>query len=225
MAGLLRRYDAALQAWPRLTKTVTATAIACAGDVACQAAQSRAPAHAHGAGPEPQLQSWDSDRTKRFAVFTAFMTPLVHHWYLFLGRRFAHPLARVAADQLLWAPVGTAWFVYAMRRLEGHSHAEGVQGVQAKLGHLITANWTVWVPFQWLNFSFVPARYQVLAVNGVSFAWNIFLSNVLHEMPEGDAPDEVLAERQGEEQRVVALKGQGQPEATSSSSSTSNRMR
>ncbi|KAK2995688.1 hypothetical protein RJ640_000819, partial [Escallonia rubra] len=36
----------------------------------------------------------------------------------------------------------------------------------------VLANWQLWIPFQFLNFRFVPQQFQVLAANVVALAWN-----------------------------------------------------
>ena len=43
------------------------------------------------------------------------------------------------------------------------------------------ADCLVWPALQWLNFSYVPLRYQVLYVNGCNLLWNSFLSLVRHK--------------------------------------------
>jgi protein Mpv17 len=43
------------------------------------------------------------------------------------------------------------------------------------------ANWQLWIPFQFLNFRFVPQNYQVLASNVVALAWNVILSFKAHK--------------------------------------------
>jgi hypothetical protein len=71
----------------QFTKVVTATVIACAGDIACQKLQS--------------APSIDFKRTARMGVFTMGIIPAVHLWYKFLMRRFPDSaLKRMAADQV-----------------------------------------------------------------------------------------------------------------------------
>ena len=35
-----------------------------------------------------------------------------------------------------------------------------------------------WVPFQWLNFRFVPVEFQVVAVNFAALVWNVVLDSL-----------------------------------------------
>jgi hypothetical protein len=159
-------YDRALVRHPTATKTATATAIACAGDALTQ-----------GVGPRP----YDAGRTARNAAFTAAITPAVARWYLFLLARFpASPAARVACDQLLWAPAGVAAYFFSMEALAGAPLADAADAAQERTWPTLRANWLLWPAVQFANFSAVPPRYQVLVVNAVSFFWAAFISSVAH---------------------------------------------
>jgi hypothetical protein len=43
------------------------------------------------------------------------------------------------------------------------------------------ANWNIWIPFQFLNFRFVPLNLQVAAANVVALLWNTYLSWASHK--------------------------------------------
>jgi len=45
---------------------------------------------------------------------------------------------------------------------------------------VVTANWKLWIPFQFLNFRFVPPQLQVAAANVCAMAWNVILSLLSH---------------------------------------------
>ncbi|KAH0451859.1 hypothetical protein IEQ34_019158 [Dendrobium chrysotoxum] len=45
----------------------------------------------------------------------------------------------------------------------------------------VLANWQLWIPFQFLNFRFVPQKFQVLAANLVALVWNVILSFKAHK--------------------------------------------
>ncbi|PVH33527.1 hypothetical protein PAHAL_8G017700 [Panicum hallii] len=45
----------------------------------------------------------------------------------------------------------------------------------------VLANWQLWIPFQFLNFYFVPQKFQVLAANFVALAWNVILTFKAHK--------------------------------------------
>lgn len=57
---------------------------------------------------------------------------------------------------------------------------------EADYADTLVANWKLWVPAMFVNFKFVPTKYQVLYSNAVGFFWNIFLSfQSFKEHPSG----------------------------------------
>lgn len=54
----------------------------------------------------------------------------------------------------------------------------------ADWGHVVVANWKLWVPFQFLNFRFVPPQLQVAAANVCAVVWNVILSLLSHTKVE-----------------------------------------
>lgn len=41
-------------------------------------------------------------------------------------------------------------------------------------------DWMIWVPTQFINFYYVPVKYQVIYVNVVSMIYDVFLSYIKH---------------------------------------------
>jgi protein Mpv17 len=106
--------------------------------------------------------------------------PAATTWYKILqrhvnvaGRPNATIAARVAADQLVFAPVFIGVFLSSMALLEGGSP-------RAKLRRsykdALTANYMLWPAAQGVNFKLVPLEHRVLFVNVVSIGWNCYLS-------------------------------------------------
>ncbi len=56
---------------------------------------------------------------------------------------------------------------------------------EADYADTLVANWQLWIPAMFLNFRYVPAKYQVLYSNFVGFWWNIFLSFQSFKKPNG----------------------------------------
>lgn len=48
----------------------------------------------------------------------------------------------------------------------------------------MVANWKLWVPFQFINFRFVPPQLQVAAANVCAVVWNVILSLLSHTKVE-----------------------------------------
>lgn len=83
--------------------------------------------------------------------------------------------ARVAVDQLVFAPTNLFVFLSTMSVLEGVSPREKL--AKTYRGAL-QSNYMVWPFVQIANFSFVPLDHRVLFVNGLSIFWNCYLSYI-----------------------------------------------
>ena len=49
---------------------------------------------------------------------------------------------------------------------------------------VVLANWTLWVPVQFLDFRFVPPQLTVAAANVCAVVWNVILSLLSHAKVE-----------------------------------------
>lgn len=58
---------------------------------------------------------------------------------------------------------------------------------------MVTANWKLWIPFQFFNFRFVPPQLQVAAANVCALAWNVILSLLSHAKVAEAAPVKAVA--------------------------------
>lgn len=113
------------------------------------------------------------------ALPTAIFGPAATTWFKFLSQRVvlknknAEIVARVAADQLLFAPTNLFCFLTSMAIMEGSDPKKKLEGTyKMALGK----NWTVWPFVQTVNFKFVPLEHRVLLVNVISLGWNCYLS-------------------------------------------------
>lgn len=105
--------------------------------------------------------------------------PAATKWYQFLQKRINFEsktqttIARVLADQTIFASTNMAVFLSTMSILEGGSPQEKLE--KSYISGL-KANWMVWPAVQAANFSVVPLEHRVLIVNIVSLGWNCYLS-------------------------------------------------
>ena len=169
---MLKTYSKLLHAQPLLTKAVTAGIVGAIGDLGTQTI-----IEGH------TLKNVDWSRTQRFGGIGLFIAaPVLHVWYGWLARTFPkHVLPRVAADQFGFAPVFLASFIFANDYLQHRSFDRASKKVKSEWLNTVLVNWVVWIPFQSLNFNFVPLPYQVLANNAASVFWNGWLSWSLHQ--------------------------------------------
>ncbi|KAJ5531942.1 hypothetical protein N7504_009835 [Penicillium tannophilum] len=166
---MLRWYQAKLAARPILTTSISSAVLFGSGDVLAQQAVDRR-----------GLEKHDFARTGRMALYGgAVFGPAATQWYRILQRhinlksRAGTTIARVAADQMVFAPIQLTCFLSSMAIMEGSDVLE-------KLRHSwvpsYKANLLVWPFVQAVNFTFVPLDMRVLVVNVVSLGWNCFLS-------------------------------------------------
>lgn len=98
--------------------------------------------------------------------------PAAVGWYKVLERyvvvknsKNIQMLARVALDQLLFAPVGTACFFASMAVMEG---GDPKKKLNDNWWIALRANWNIWPAVQVVNFRFVPLDLRIVVANVVS---------------------------------------------------------
>lgn len=155
----------------------------------------------------------------RVLKFTAiggmFVPPILHYWYGFLvaripGVTISSVLKRLALDQLCFAPVFLPCFISVAMILDGKA-ADIPDKLKADWFPTVVANYSVWVPCQFINFRFVPPHQQVLFANFVGFFWNMYLSYTcynskdrIHAIPAAHPPCEKSSTTVAKDVEVVA---------------------
>ena len=173
LGTLSRRYSAALDTHPLLTKGSTAGAIMTVADLTQQRVEQRT--------------EWDWWRTLRLAGFySCVQTPFVHHWFARLERVFGPvtPLsnaprfaAKVITDQAIGPPLVIGAFCLVQPVLNGDGLSGGVEMLRRDWSRVLVACWQVWIPVQCVVFGAVPLKYRILCMNVVSFGWSTFMSS------------------------------------------------
>ena len=180
--SLWYRYNQNLVFNPIPTKIISATALALLADITCQAL--------FPSSKEEEKKPWkeriDWKRTLNFTVLSGLIfTPLTHYWYGFLsskivGDTLMTTAKRVALDQFIFAPLTICLFMAGTLLLEGNKE-KIPEKVRSDWFNTLLANYTIWVPAQFINFSVIPAPLRVLWANMVGFFWSIYLSNVVNK--------------------------------------------
>ncbi|XP_031121754.1 protein Mpv17-like [Ipomoea triloba] len=171
--SLLTWYLSLLEKYPVWTKAITSAILTCVGDLICQLWIDAAP-------------SLDGKRTFLFTFLGLVLVgPTLHFWYLYLSRLVTTPGAsgaffRLLLDQFIFAPIFIGVFLSTLVTLEGRA-SQVIPKLQQEWVSSVLANWQLWIPFQFLNFRFVPQQFQVLAANLVSLVWNVILSYKAHK--------------------------------------------
>ncbi|KAJ9180940.1 hypothetical protein P3X46_009124 [Hevea brasiliensis] len=166
-------YLTLLAKYPVLTKALTSAFLTFIGDLVCQLVIDQVP----------------SLEVKRTLLFTflglVLVGPTLHFWYLYLSKLVTLPGAsgaflRLLLDQFLFSPIFIGVFLSTLVTLEGRPQ-QVVPKLQQEWFSAVLANWQLWIPFQFLNFRFVPQQFQVLAANAIALIWNVILSFKAHK--------------------------------------------
>ncbi|TKY62762.1 Mpv17 protein [Spatholobus suberectus] len=171
--SFLSWYLALLGKYPVPVKALTSAILTLIGDLICQLVID-------------QVQSLDFKRTFIFTFLGfALVGPTLHFWYLYLSKLVTLPgasgaLLRLVLDQFLFSPIFIGVFLSTLVTLEGRP-SQAVPKLKQEWFSAVLANWQLWIPFQFLNFRFVPQQFQVLAANVVALVWNVILSFKAHK--------------------------------------------
>ncbi|EGN97095.1 hypothetical protein SERLA73DRAFT_139153 [Serpula lacrymans var. lacrymans S7.3] len=182
--SIARAYQHFFETHPNRTLAVTGGVLNALGDVVAQISQNFV-----SLGEHEQRPGFDPVRTLRFFCFGFGLSPLLGRWNLFLEHRF--PLRarrglrkvsfkaltkRVAADQLLMAPLGLFAFVGSMGVMEGRSPAQIQEKYMDMYRPALMANWQVWPLAQMINFRYMPLPYRVPFQATCGVFWTLYLS-------------------------------------------------
>ncbi|KAF2801566.1 uncharacterized protein BDZ99DRAFT_469568 [Mytilinidion resinicola] len=175
-----------LKTAPLLTQSVTTAVLFATGDTLAQQAVDKV-----------GFAKQDLSRTGRMALYGgAIFGPAATTWFKFLSTKVTLPnanatiVARVAADQLVFAPTNMFVFLSTMAVLEGSSPQKKLEQTYKQA---LTKNWMVWPWVQLGNFKFVPLEHRVLVVNVISLGWNCYLSYL---NSQGGAPAAATEEKE-----------------------------
>ncbi|GAU44864.1 hypothetical protein TSUD_329200 [Trifolium subterraneum] len=171
--SFLSWYLALLAKYPVAVKALTSAILTLIGDLICQLVIDK-------------VQTPDLKRTFLFTLLGVVLVgPTLHFWYLYLSKLVtlsgtSGALLRLVIDQFIFAPIFIGVFLSSLVTLEGRP-SQAVPKLKQEWFSAVLANWQLWIPFQFLNFRFVPQQFQVLAANVVSLVWNVILSFKAHK--------------------------------------------
>lgn len=134
-------------------------------------------------------ERYDFGRMARMFIVGLGLGPLHHYYYLYIARimpkRELKTVAiKIGLDQFLMSPICIAAFFYSMGALEMKPVAKMNNEIIDKFLDVYVMDWCVWAPTQFINFYFVPVKYQVLYINAVTMLYNVFLSYIKHRDQE-----------------------------------------
>ena len=85
-------------------------------------------------------------------------------------------LKKLAFDQSVFASFMTCGFFTIINLIEGNSLAKARQDIRDKFWTTMVINWKIWIPGNFVNFTFMPIQYQVFFANMLALIYNAALS-------------------------------------------------
>ncbi|KAF9073764.1 hypothetical protein BDP27DRAFT_1215198 [Rhodocollybia butyracea] len=182
--AVARAYQKSFHSRPNTTLAVTGGSLNALGDFIAQSYQ-----NIYGKQDHSGPARYDIDRTLRFFCFGFAISPLIGRWNTFLERRFPLRVSpgsdkvslkalsqRVAADQIIMAPIGLCLFLSSMGVMEGRTIPQIKQKFSDLYSPALITNWQVWPIAQLINFRFMPLSYRVPFQSTCGIFWTLYLS-------------------------------------------------
>jgi len=126
------------------------------------------------------------ERTLRFAAYGFLIAPVQYKWFGLLGKVFPVPtngagattavLKRVAADQLVFAPISLSVFFTYITVTEGGGKRAVIKKLQDLYIPSLKANYLLWPLVQIINFRLMPLQFQLPFVSTIGIGWTAYLS-------------------------------------------------
>ncbi|CAG8252511.1 unnamed protein product [Penicillium salamii] len=198
---MLRWYQSKLAKRPILTASITSAVLFGSGDALAQQAVDRRGLAKHDFARTGRMALYGggtfckspSNRPMLICVpISAVFGPVATKWFgilqrhVVLGSVATTTAARVAADQIVFAPIQLTCFLSSMALMEG---TDPVEKWKNAFGPAYKANLAVWPFVQGVNFAFVPLELRVLVVNVISLGefhcersgcrWSVSLTNLI----------------------------------------------
>jgi protein Mpv17 len=170
----LQWYSHKLDTHPIVTKCISAGIIASLGNLGAQRLM-----YNPTQGGEFQV---DYSQMGRFALLNVgFVAPVLHFWYVGLARAIPGTelwpvIKRVFFDEFVFTPAYIPVLMGILWTLEGVEPKNLPRMIQEEWLNILIFDWSVYIPVQFVNFRFVPVKYQVLVINIVGVGWNCFVS-------------------------------------------------
>lgn len=82
----------------------------------------------------------------------------------------------LALDQGFFGPASIGIFFVGSGLLEGKSKEQVQEKLRDRWWSTVKVGWTLWVPFSFVTFRFIPMHYRLAAGQAVAIGWNCFMS-------------------------------------------------
>eukprot|EP00919_Chromeraceae_sp_WS-2016_P008437 GHVR01019931.1.p1 GENE.GHVR01019931.1~~GHVR01019931.1.p1 ORF type:complete len:214 (-),score=30.13 GHVR01019931.1:256-897(-) len=157
-------YSKYLQRYPVAVKTASAFIIGGCADTTAQRLSGK------------QIK-YNYERTIVWGSLTGGLAFPLHYWYNWLSYKRYIIIHRLLIDQIVASVGVNITYLFAMPYLVKKKNAkEALSIATTKLPKAMLYNVLLWVPVQYLNFTYVPVILQLLVINIVQLIWCSFVS-------------------------------------------------
>lgn len=131
----------------------------------------------------PNKQGYDLRRICHMGTIGLFMGPPQHFFYKYLDKYLPKKsiksiAGKICLDQAIISPVCILIFLgglgYLERKPKEDIHAE----IREKFLIIYSTDWMLWPPCQYVNFTYVKAKYRVMYVNVITVIYDVILSYI-----------------------------------------------
>ncbi|XP_046393885.1 protein Mpv17-like [Ischnura elegans] len=177
MRRVLAAYLRLLENHPWKVQSIQTGILMSAGDVISQTVVEK-----------KKFSEMDPVRVARFgALGVVFMGPALWAWYQTLHRfvgpggggakaRMVLGLKKVFWDQVVLAPPFYAVFIVVNGAVQQQDWQSIRNSMDSSFKDIMINNWKLWPAVQFVNFSFVPLKFQVLFEQSFCLIWNTYLA-------------------------------------------------
>lgn len=170
-----KTYSRSIERRPLRTTAITAWLLGVAGDLLCQHYVEGS--HTTDFARLVALSSFCAcyEGPVCYKIYKAYDRVLPERWLL---EKTTKGLAKSAVDNFVHVPIAyVPIFYFWVGLLQGQSVNEVIETLRREWWETTIACLVLWCPLQAINFTLVPARFNVLFVNVGCFFWNIYLSS------------------------------------------------
>ena len=158
-------YHSKIEKHPLLTKAITAGFLNVGGDAVCQKFENSKSILSNKSGKKANAKfNWKRSLTF-FAVGSLYVAPMLHLNYCHILPALVSEKAKYAAlkklafDQTVFSSFMTCGFFTVINLIEGNNFSKIHNDIKSKFVTTMLVNWQIWIPANFVNFSFMPIQY------------------------------------------------------------------
>ena len=125
----------------------------------------------------------------------ATMPPYSHFWYLWLDSITAPVVVKVAVDQIFWRSLMIFVDFVSYGFWAGHSRSQIAETVSTTFVETWKRGIVLWTSLSFFNQTYVPALYQTVTQDAVSFGWTMYMAVQVAKAGGGGDKDKAKKQR------------------------------